>query len=87
VLPLAEAMGAQWSSHASRSLSQLPSGLRWATPVLDPAAPTPVLCDAASLHALLSWQNRLPAHEQVLLGCRKQPTAWPAPSPRARGGA
>jgi hypothetical protein len=69
LVPMADAMAAEWPSHTRRCLHRLPAQLRWATPVLDPDHPHTLECTHEQARELLLWLNRLPSHEHPIVGC------------------
>ena len=70
LLPMVDAMAAEWPSHARRCLKQLPARLEWAAPLLDPDHPGPLECTPAQARELLLWLHQRPSFERVIVGCR-----------------
>ena len=72
LVPMVDAMAAEWPSHTRRCLRRLPAQLRWAAPVLDPDGPCALECTHAQARELLLWLHQRPSVEHVIVGCRHQ---------------
>jgi hypothetical protein len=71
LVPMVDAMAAEWPSHARRCLHRLPARLRWATPLLDPEHPGALACTHAQARELLLWLHHLPSPEHLIVGCHR----------------
>jgi hypothetical protein len=63
--PRVDDLGAWWSAHAHRALALLPPDLQWASPLLDPLRPVPMLCSREQARAVMEWHAHLPNQAQV----------------------
>jgi hypothetical protein len=69
LVPLVDAMAAEWPSHARRCRHRLPARLGWAAPLLDPDHPSELDCAHEQARELLLWLHHLPNHEHLIVGC------------------
>jgi hypothetical protein len=72
LVPMVDAMVAEWPSHARRCLHRLPARLRWAAPLLDPDHPRELECTHAQARELLLWLHHLPSPEHPIVGCHRR---------------
>lgn len=87
--PQAENLGAAWwSARARRCRQELPEGLGWAAPLLDPEQPAAVRCGPEQARRLIVRHNHLPTYQQVSFSCERlahgtqcKPPRWSRPGP------
>jgi hypothetical protein len=77
--PRVEDLGAWWSAHAHRALTLLPPDLQWASPLLDPLRPVPMLCSREQARRLIEWHANLPNQAQVSFTSAKRRRDDPPP--------
>ena len=63
---------AMWPALAVRCRRALPARLSWATPLLDPEHPLPVICGEPEVREFFHWLESLPNTERVSIGCERQ---------------
>ena len=63
---------AMWPALAVRCRRALPARLSWATPLLDPERPRPVICGETDVREFFHWLESLPNTERVSIGCERQ---------------
>jgi hypothetical protein len=64
--------GAMWPALAVRCRRALPAHLSWATALLDPERPLPVICGEPEVREFFHWLESLPNTERVSVGCERQ---------------
>ncbi len=77
--PRPEDLGAAWSAHAHRAVALLPDDLQWATPLLDPLRPIPLLCSREQACRLGAWHSNLPSRAQLSFATAKRTPDDPPP--------
>jgi hypothetical protein len=61
-----------WPALAHRCRRALPAHLTWATALLDPDRPLPVICGEPEVREFFHWLESLPNTERVSIGCERQ---------------
>jgi hypothetical protein len=75
LMPLVDAMPAEWASHARRCRRRIPEPRRWALPVLDPDHPRALECTHTQARELLLWLHHLPSDAHAIVGCQRRRAA------------